>query len=129
VFDHTSLLKYLIDKWGLGPLGARAAQANTFSGPGWALKDIRADTPATIPSVPANLVPVPVPVQRTLSRHQNALVALSHVLETMAGEDATVVAARSRQIISGPQSQIDAAVDRVGAFVKAGAVELLRRVE
>jgi phospholipase C len=29
-FDHTSLLKYLIDKWGLGPLGRRAAQANSI---------------------------------------------------------------------------------------------------
>ena len=31
VFDHTSLLKYLIDKWGLGPLGARTAAANSIS--------------------------------------------------------------------------------------------------
>jgi len=29
-FDHTSLLKYLSDKWGLGPLGARVAAANSF---------------------------------------------------------------------------------------------------
>lgn len=29
-FDHTSLLKYLIDKWGLGPLGLRATQANSI---------------------------------------------------------------------------------------------------
>lgn len=31
VFDHTSLLRYLIDKWGLGPLGARTAQANSIA--------------------------------------------------------------------------------------------------
>jgi len=30
VFDHTSLLKYLIDKWGLGPLGARTQAANSI---------------------------------------------------------------------------------------------------
>ncbi len=30
-FDHTSLLKYLTDKWSLGPLGARTAQANSFA--------------------------------------------------------------------------------------------------
>jgi phospholipase C len=30
-FDHTSLLKYLIDKWGLGPLGQRTAQANSIA--------------------------------------------------------------------------------------------------
>jgi len=29
-FDHTSMLKYLSDKWGLGPLGARTAQANSI---------------------------------------------------------------------------------------------------
>ncbi|HUJ74863.1 MAG TPA: alkaline phosphatase family protein [bacterium] len=32
VFDHTSLLKYLSDKWGLGPLGARTAAANSLAG-------------------------------------------------------------------------------------------------
>ena len=31
VFDHTSLLKYLTDKWGLGPLGNRTAQAKSFA--------------------------------------------------------------------------------------------------
>jgi len=30
VFDHTSLLKYLVDKWDLGPLGARTAAANSI---------------------------------------------------------------------------------------------------
>jgi phospholipase C len=29
-FDHTSLLKYLIEKWGLGPLGNRTANANSI---------------------------------------------------------------------------------------------------
>lgn len=31
VFDHTSLLRYLTDKWDLGPLGARTAAANSIS--------------------------------------------------------------------------------------------------
>ncbi len=30
-FDHTSLLKYLIEKWRLAPLGARAASANSIA--------------------------------------------------------------------------------------------------
>ena len=30
VFDHTSLLKYLTDKWNLGPLGLRTQQANSI---------------------------------------------------------------------------------------------------
>jgi phospholipase C len=31
-YDHTSVLKYLIDKWGLGPLGRRAAAATSIAG-------------------------------------------------------------------------------------------------
>jgi hypothetical protein len=30
MFDHTSVLRYLIEKWGLGPLGRRTAQANSI---------------------------------------------------------------------------------------------------
>ena len=38
-FDHTSLLKYLTEKWGLGPLGNRTAQANSIE------KLVRRNTP------------------------------------------------------------------------------------
>jgi len=55
----------------------------------------------------------------SLNTHSIALVALSHVLESMAEEDANVVAARARQVLSGPQSQIDAAFDRFESFLKA----------
>jgi phospholipase C len=41
VFDHTSLLKYLIEKWDLGPLGNRTAQASSIG------KLVRRDTPRT----------------------------------------------------------------------------------
>jgi phospholipase C len=30
-FDHTSLLKYLVNKWGLGDLGQRTARANSIA--------------------------------------------------------------------------------------------------
>lgn len=117
--DHTSLLRYLIDKWALGPIGERAAQANSFAA---ALRGpLRADTPATIAAVPAELAPVTAPPRRPLNDNQMALVALSHALESMADEDPQVVAARSRQVVSGPQSQIDAAVDRVEAFLSRRA--------
>jgi phospholipase C len=117
--DHTSLLKYLIDKWQLGPLGERTARARTFanalSGPP------RPDTPRLISSVPSGLTPIPATPRQSLNDHQSALVALSHALESMAEEDPNVVAARSRQVISGPQSQIDAAFDRVEAFLSHAA--------
>jgi phospholipase C len=126
-FDHTSLLRYLTDKWGLGSLGARTEQANTFKD--CFLSAARTDTPQNIPAVPvAPISRVPAPPKRSLTGHENAIVALSHALESMAGEDATTIAARSRQILSGPQSQIDAAVDRVTALLKSGSVELLRNL-
>ena len=112
--DHTSLLKYLSDKWQLGPLGARTAQAKSFAG---ALGGtLRADTPVSISAVPAGLTP-----RHPLNDHQSALIALSHALESMADEDPAVIAARSRQVITGPQSQIDTAVDRMEAFLAHAA--------
>ena len=120
-FDHTSLLHSLQDLWALGPLGARTTQANTF----WEglLPNTRTDTPTMI-SPPSGVEPLPAPKQKPLNPHQSALLALSHVLESMAGEAAETSAARSRQVLSSAQSQIDAAVDRVEAFIKTvgGAV-------
>jgi phospholipase C len=124
--DHTSLLKYLIDKWKLGSLGERAARANTFASAVHA--PLRPDTPLAISAVPASIAPVAAAPRRPLNDHQAALVALSHALETMADEDPGVVAARSRQIITGPQSQIDTAVDRVDAFLAHGVALTLKSV-
>src|SRR6185437_3060046 len=124
--DHTSLLKYLIDKWGLGPLGERTAQAKTFAGD--LLTKPRADTPAAIPAVPQGMTRVTAPPRQPLNDHQTALVALSHALEGMADEDPAVVAARSRQVLTSPQSKIDVAVDRVETFLSRGTAEVLKKV-
>jgi phosphoesterase family protein len=43
-FDHTSVLKYLIDKWELAPLGDRTAHAKTFA-------DAILPTPACCPTI------------------------------------------------------------------------------
>lgn len=127
VFDHTSLLKYLTDKWDLVPLNRRVNDAQTFAK--YLLASPRIDTPTTIPVAPDNAPRVRATKQRKLSSHENGLVALSHALETMCGESPAVIAARSEQLISGPQSQIDVAVDRVEAFLKRGAVTALRDIE
>jgi phospholipase C len=117
--DHTSLLKYLSDKWQLGPLGDRTAQARSFAS---ALGGtLRTDTPASISAVPTGLAPIAPPPRHPLNDHQSALIALSHALESMAGEDPAVIAARSRQVITGPQSQIDTAVDRIESFLAHAA--------
>lgn len=113
LLDHTSLLKYLQNKWGLGELGARAAHAASFAP---ALQgSARTDTPNSVDT--GHPSAEPAAAQDALTGHQAALVALSQHLETMGGEDAAIVAARSRQVLSGAQSQMDAAVDRVEAFI------------
>jgi hypothetical protein len=57
------------------------------------------------------------PAPTALSSHQSALFALSQSLESMTDTDANVVAARSRHVLTGPQSMIDVSVDRVEAFL------------
>lgn len=113
VLDHTSLLKYLQEKWNLGDLGARTASANSLApalqgqSGGVGPASLEVARPAGPPQV----------ATAALTGHQNALVALSQHLEAMTEEDPNVVAARSRQVLSGPQSQMDVAVDRVEAFI------------
>jgi len=51
VFDHTSLLKYLIEKWQLNPLGQRTQQANSISAA------LRFDRPPQRNSIPFIRVP------------------------------------------------------------------------
>jgi len=115
--DHTSLLKYLTGKWSLGPLGYRTQVAGTFDA-AFVASVRQGVLPSIVSSRP--LTPIPPPPQMdSLNTHSIALVALSHVLESMAEEDANVVAARARQVLSGPQSQIDAAFDRFESFLKA----------
>lgn len=118
VFDHTSLLRYLLDKWSLEPLGLRTAQANSFASA--FLSKPRDNTP-TVLSYPQKPMPVQILPAQSLTDHQTAIVALSHALESMTPEDPNIVAARSRQVLTGPQSQIDAAVDRVTGFLAGQA--------
>jgi phospholipase C len=127
-FDHTSLLRYVSDKWHLGPLGARTAKASSFAAT--ITRTARDDTPATISAMPAGkLAPqTPVPVPVVLSDQQRALLGLSHLLETMTATDAATTAARNRHVLSGPQSQIDVAMDRVEDFLSEAAAKFAKLV-
>jgi phospholipase C len=117
-FDHTSLLRYLVEKWDLRPLGARVA-ATTTNSIGLALAGTaRMDTPTEVP-MPAPVLNLAVqPALTQLSSHQSALLALSHAMESMTDADANTIAARSNHVLTGPQSMIDVAVDRVEDFLR-----------
>jgi hypothetical protein len=47
-FDHTSVLRYLCDKWGLERLGKREQGANSISQAFSGLPNLRTDTPSTL---------------------------------------------------------------------------------
>jgi len=113
-FDHTSLLKYLSDKWKLGPLGQRTAHAKSFANA--ISSSIRTDTPLQLmhPEIKA----FQAAPQQGLTDHERSMVSLSHALESMAEEAAEIVAARSRQVLSGAASQVDAAMDRIEGFLR-----------
>jgi phospholipase C len=78
IYDHTSLLRYLTAKWGLGPLGNRAAAANSFADElVWrASPRTNAPTTLTVARVPED------PKPKDLSEHQEALVSYSRYLES-----------------------------------------------
>ncbi len=115
-FDHTSLLQYATRKWGLGPLGNRTAQANTFADALLRRNAPRTDCPANlpIPDAVANAADQP------LNAHQAALSGFTHNLEVnqTQADDATV-ARHSRQMAGTYSDQAQAVGDRVLHFLKS----------
>ena len=76
--DHTSLLKYLMDKWRLAPLGARSVHANSFADV--FLPAMRSDTPERVlePAIPAMRAALAMPrSQPPLNDLQKALLAMT----------------------------------------------------
>jgi hypothetical protein len=121
LFDHTSLLKYLVDKWHLGHLGNRTAAANTFVNSITDAVRADADTPGRID---VRVEPAKPPILEKLSSAQSALVALSHALESMEGGDPATIAARSQFILSNAQAHLDIAMDRLESFIESRVSKL-----
>jgi len=82
-FDHTSLLRYVTDKWQLESLGKRTAQANSFAGALRCRIEPRDDCPADL----ASPIGVPNPLDVALNAHQAALTGFTHHLEAGTYED------------------------------------------
>lgn len=116
VFDHTSLLKFLTDKWALGPLGARTRQANSFAA---ALQPIaRSDCPKELPlSGPEQGVSDPPPGRPILSAHQSALFAMTQLLESLTDVAAESLRGRIARMIVGFDGAVDVGVERVEEFL------------
>jgi phospholipase C len=114
--DHTSLLRYLTDKWSLGPLGARTAQAKTFAG---AIKSVpRSHCPETLPvSGPADCGPPKLAGRPALSSHQTALFAMTQLLESMTDVEGEALRGRMARMIVGFDGAVDVGMQRVEEFL------------
>ncbi len=79
-FDHTSVLKYLIDKWGLGSLGRRAAAATSIAA---ALREPRPRTDTVgflrVPYTEARCRSTRIGEANDSSGHQQALHSFSPI--------------------------------------------------
>ncbi len=127
VFDHTSILRYVCEKWDLPPLNARDAAANSigtaldFTGP------LRFDTP---PSVEASIPsPVPVPVDSaSVTNHEQGLLSFARYLDAaMNHEAAAAIAAYKRlqrEYEAGLDAKIDVAKQRFSLFLKGTITHL-----
>lgn len=92
-FDHTSLLKYLIEKWSLRPLTARSTSANSIA---CALgSEKRADTPQFIRVPYTDLIPCHLDWELAdISVHHSAFDKLADRILTSCGEAAEVAGLR-----------------------------------
>ncbi|MBV9304064.1 MAG: hypothetical protein JOY62_11545 [Acidobacteriaceae bacterium] len=123
--DHTSLLRYLTDKWQLGPLGNRVPQANSFAS-AIARTSARQDC---VMSVTASS-PQPIDPQMPFNAHQVALAAFTHHLEVNHTQaDDQTIAAHARAMASADfTAQSQAVSERVQDFLaKAGPQVLTGR--
>jgi phospholipase C len=121
VFDHTSILRYLSEKWDLAPLNARDAAAKSigtaldFTGP------LRADTPATVAASIA--APVPVALDNaSVTDHEQGLMSFARYLDASMlhkGEAAIAAYGRLQQEYGeGLEAKIDVAKTRFSLFLK-----------
>jgi N-acetylmuramoyl-L-alanine amidase len=116
--DHTSLLRYVSDKWGLGDLGRRTASASSFGDV--FLPSLRRDTPERIvePDIPrVRAALVTPPVAPPLNDLQRALFGLTEILELETPQPAEVKVARAARLPEGAQAQSQVAIERVERFL------------
>jgi phospholipase C len=117
-FDHTSLLKYLTEKWSLGSLTERVAQAQSFAPAIRTAGEARTDTPGSvpIPAIAASEAMMAAAPGEPLNAHQKALIVFSEYLEREI-EEPVGKPARTAAMMAGPPSQVETAKSRVEMFL------------
>ena len=134
VFDHTSLLAYVSDKWGLekvGHLSARVDAAASFGPYLEKRQTLRADTPASLSQPQAVIANDP---SAPLNANQRALLGFSRFLEfktaiatqAAGGDPAKVFAEIGKRLVDSMNPAADhgdSVVDRLNAFLAANRTQ------
>jgi phospholipase C len=116
--DHTSLLRYLSDKWDLLALGRRAAVAESFADAIGTTGSPRPDTPQRIDvTSPATRGATSIPVS-PLNGHQRALIAFSEYLESQTEGNLAQKVERSFRMMESEESSAAVAIQRVDRFLE-----------
>jgi phospholipase C len=118
-FDHTSLLKYLIDKWSLNPLGKRTDAANSI---GVALTGaLRTDTIGFVRVPYTDLLPPKPDLEREYdSKHYRALQAFAAYLSSIddqAGTDVVEAAAAGAGLLIQLKHTLGSRLTAMGAYL------------
>lgn len=125
VYDHTSLLKYLANKWGVDELGNRTKAANSFGQLLAKRATPRDDTPASVaakpapaPAAAARAAIVPPPPEQ-MNEHQRALYAFSVGLEQKMAdvESAEQFRTRAFRATEGPRQAGGVATERANRYL------------
>lgn len=115
--DHTTILRFLIDKFQLGPLGNRTAQAASLAG---ALTTKMNNGPSQIGQAPrsTNLRLMPMDIQPELSAHQMGLIEFSKQLELEMHATPEEIGLRAMRSRASMQDHVAIAKDRVWSYIE-----------
>jgi len=123
-FDHTSLLKFLIDKWGLSnSLGARASWRGTNTFKNYLRTPRNTDRLLPRIDVPKFL---PTQVQMQLTDHQWALCDMAQLLASELRDPSVRIPLLRRPPVRTPAAEAQLAMDRFDAFLLDRAKSLSR---
>lgn len=117
VLDHTSILRYVTDRYELGPLGNRTASAASFADAIASAPDDH--SPLRIGAEPrpiamTQITAEPVP---TLNKNQAALIDFTKQLEVESGAPPADVGVRAIRARSGLEGEVEVAKERVRLYL------------
>lgn len=115
--DHTSILRFLSDKYDLGSLGNRTAAAASFADA--ITSSANDDTPKRVGVTPrpAEMLVVTDSTPPVLNRNQAALIDFTRHLEVEMNAPPADVGMRAMKATTGVQGEVEAARERVRLFL------------